>query len=338
MTAGDLECVNKIQIELDQFTDSLLSKGSWDIIVPVMRKGLFLLAKSPEGQRAKIRLPPFYGVNAVETKAILIVDDKAWHGHTMNKKFSEVLSTGAKKENIRTAVFMKHDSCEFPIDFFHYEFGDEEYTEKEADLSVYYDSLCLQIDPDHLVVKGTVSVESLDARELTQFPSEVEKTTSDLGIFYFQESSSLLWGRMKFAIVDIDLSKLGLKDLDSVFQTEGVQKVRFCLEPNGGLFIVPIFYPEIHTDRNSCQKIGVISSELCKELNQEIPRSLGLCRECIDFNLQISAFKAFFNLLSDRIRRSGFAINIIDLSWPELEFKYPEVTKILARSLRTINE
>jgi len=338
MTTSEFERVEKIHVDLNRFMSNLFSKNSWDIIVPVMRKGLFLLANSCEDQRAKIRLPPFYGVTGIENKTILIVDDKAWHGHTMNGKYKEVLCTGARKENIKTAVFMKHQSCEFPIDFFHYELGDDEYAEKEADLSVYYDSLCLQIDPDHLMVRGFIGAQSLDSRELARFPHEIEKITSDLGVFYPQESSCQLWKRSKFAIADIDLSKLGLKDLDSLFQIEGVQKVRFCLEPNGELFIVPIFCPETRTDRERCQNTAIIENKLCEQLRQEVPRSSELCRECIDFNLQIGAFKAFFKVLSNRIKLAGFAIHIRDFSWPELEFKYPEIAAVLDNLLKTINK
>lgn len=338
MTTSYFESVSTIKNNLEQFVTSLFAKNDWDIIVPVMRKGLFVLANSSEGQRAKIRLPPFYGISAIENKIILIVDDKAWHGHTMEEKYTEVLLTGAKKENVKTAVFMKHRSCEFPIDFFHYEFGDDDYAEKEADLSVYYDSLCLQLDPDHLVARGSVTAQSLDSRELARFPREIEKTTSDLGVFYFQESSSQLWNRKKFAVADIDLSKLDLKDLDLLFKKEGVQKVRFCLEPTGELLIVPIFCPETSPDKEKCRKTEIIKAKLCELVCKEVPRSLDLCRECVDFNLQVGAFKAFFNMLSNKMRLSGFAIHIMDLSWPELQFKYPEVTAILDESLKTVNE
>jgi hypoxanthine phosphoribosyltransferase len=316
-----------------------LAGKDWDIIVPVMRKGLFVLANAPEECIKKIRLLPLYGIDNLFDKSILLIDDKAWHGHTLEAKYKELVKLGAKPGNIKTAVFVKHADCFFPVDFYYYELNDLEYQRKEADLSVYYDSQSLQLDPDHLVAKGQIITSSIDTKRYEFFPKVLEENTKDLDVFYYQESTANLWGRKKFAIADIPLSKLNIGKLASLLrEDEGVQKVRFFLEPSGELYIMPIFYPGFVIDNEYCHEIFTQNESLCKQFAGKVAVTEELCRECFDFNLQVLVLKDLWRILSKRLKKSGFSLKINKLSWPELEFKYIGFEKVLERVLEELRD
>lgn len=333
----DPYAVDEIRREIVSFVSDVVEKEEWKIIVPIMRKGLFLLVNTSNNYQEKIALPPFHGVTNLGEKMILILDDKAWHGHTMEENYNGILRMGGKAENVKTAVFMKHRSCSFPIDYYYYELDDLDYEQKEAALSEYYDSSCLQLDPDHLIAEGIVTSESLDPENLKCFPSVIKKT-QDLGLFYFEESKANLWGIMKFAVADIPLSKLNLNDFRLILREEGVQKLRFCLEPNGQLFIMPIFCPEIHIDRKVCKKALSDRTRLCEQISLDVPETSNFCRDCLNLNLQIKALESLLPPLCRRLKNEGFVINLKSLKWPELEYKYYEIRSILRDSLRRVHK
>lgn len=334
---ADPHSFGQLEREIADFVRDVTSKKEWDIIVPIMRKGFFLLMSMSNDHQEKILLPPFHDVTNLREKTILIIDDKAWHGHTMEKTFKEIMERGAQPENVKTAVFIKHASCNFPIDYYQYELSDREYEKKEAEFSEYYDSSCLQLDPDHLVAVGNVVSQSLDPQDLRRFPLAVENA-QHLGLFYLKEPKTNLCGIMKFAIADIPLSMIGLGDLSQILREEGVQKLRFCLEPNGKLFLVPIFCPEIQVDVRICKKALRNETKLCEQVSMDAPLTSEFCRDCLNFNLQIKALESLLPILRLKLRKAGFIIKIERLSWPELEYKFHEIRSILGNTRKRIQE
>ena len=324
--------VDDIRQDILGFVRDVATKREWDIIVPIMRKGLFVLLNSLDGYQDRIILPPFHGVSKLSQKAILILDDKAWHGHTMERKYKEIIGMGARRENVKTSVFMKHISCDFPIDYYRYRFGDLEYEKKEAEISEYFDSSCLQLDPDHLMAQGIVARRSLDTTDLKRFSSAVENT-QNLGLFYPEEESEAnLCGIMRFGIADIPFSMLDLQELRKMLKEEGVQKLRFCLELNGQLVVTPIFCPEINVNQKICKAALSNGAKLCDHISLEISEEF--CRNCLNFNLQIKALRSLLRILNKGLKNEGFAICIEKLSWPELEYRFREVRSLLMNSLK----
>jgi hypothetical protein len=299
------------------------------MIVPILRKGRLILLSAVQSFSGKIRSVPFYGVKNINEMEVLILDDTALHGHTMKSKFEEVLSAGARKENVKTAVFVKNGECGFPIDYFRHELTGLDYDYKESDLGQFYESLCLQLDADHLVIKGAVTVGTLDHGIWQRFIAVIKEGAAGIGTFYPQNSIAELWGRLKFAIADVPLSICNLGNLgDLLTEGAGVQKIRFCLEPCGEFLIMPIFCPMI--DSKKCENGQALQGKIkfCEEL-KDIPRTDRLCRECVDFNLQICVMRNLLPNIFERTKKAGFVIKIDSLSWLQLEYAYPHFKSIL---------
>jgi hypothetical protein len=328
--------VENIKNEINQFIKELFGKAEWDVLVPILRKGRIVLLSTVQDFAPRIRLPPFYGLDQIGNKKVLILDDKAMHGHTMKNIHAQVLSAGVPEKNVKTAVFVKNKACDYPINYYYHELEGMEYDKKESDLALYYESVCLQLDADHLVAKSIVTGNSLDTQIFRRFPKAVEQCSSDVGIFYLQHSIARFWGREKFAIADIPLSKLNIDYLDKLITEEGVQKLRFCLEPCGELLIMPIFYPQINVNNEVCKEALDGRTKFCEQILREVPRTTELCRECIDFNLQASALVNLSRYLMERLRKAEYNIHVNSLIWPELEYKYPNFKTILEHVLKEV--
>lgn len=330
--------VEKTRSEVNSFVEEILFMNTWDMIVPILRKGRLILLSTMQDFSEKIRSVPFHGVDDMNELTILILDDKALHGHTMKSKFEEVLLAGAKKENVKTAVFVKNRECDFPIDCFRYELADLDYDNKESDLGQFYESLCLQLDADHLVARGLVAGDSFDHEIWQRFPAAIKESATGIGIFYPQDSIAELWGRQKFCIADVPLSKCDLGNLGGLLtEGPGVQKMRFCLEPCGELLIMPIFYPMIDPNKCECGKALEGKTKFCEEL-KDIPRTDQFCRECVDFNLQMSVMRSLLPIIFERTKKAGFAVKIDSLSWPQLEYVCPHFKAILEQKTQELRK
>lgn len=329
------ETIDSLQIRLRDFVRSTVAKRDFDVVIPVMRKGLFLLETLfPENRRFKI-----YLLDPVEdklpkkivlaNKKILLLDDSARTGRTISgAKHSVIDNNAATKEEICVGVFMKHRNCEAEIDYWDVVFDDTNGSELYGQLSAYFDSLCHQLDPDHLVLCGKIKTESQtidNAHFLTCIRSELEQ----FGSYYAQESICSVWGRTKFAVADLYASDFGLEDFKRFWREEGVFKVRFCLEPNWTMYSVPIFCPEVvppkSRDGNECESL--VDFKFCKwsDSRDEI-----LCRDCISYNLTKAFADKFIPTLKTRLRPKGYSYEIYEVTWPEVQLKYePFQDKIL---------
>jgi len=165
----------------------------------------------------------------------------------------------------------------------------------------------------------------------------LEHSFSDIGLFYKQETIACLWGREKFGIADISLSTLGITNFEKLVEVEGVQKIRFCLEPSGKFTLTPIFYPEIITNTSICKDYLSTGSRFCEFMPDMAVSSL-FCRECIDFNLQTTILRKVKELLTARLKKFGYLININDLSWPLFEYKYADFSKFLDKQFKELNK
>lgn len=332
--------VENVKAEITVFIKRLLDENDWDIIVPILRKGGLVLLSTIQNT-SKFHLPPFYDIDHVGKKKILIFDDKAMHGHTIRKKYEEVIAAGAEKTHIRTAVFIKNKNCEFPIDHCYHELDGLDYDTEESNLNLYFESLCLQLDADHLVAKCSVVSDHLETTAYQNLSIAIRDNTSDIGVFYRQNDSiARFWGRQKFAIADISLSRLELGSLSQLLIDEGVRKMRFCLEPCGDMLIMPIFYPSqpIASMAGSTCKLDLTGKvKFCEQILEENSET-SFCRECIDFNVQMCALRTLLPVLSQRLIKVGYAIRINSLSWPELEYGYPKFKAVLEQQLHEMKK
>jgi hypothetical protein len=323
--------VDQIKVELREFIENLLSKG-WDIIVPIMRKGLLMsdpfLRAGPSSVREKVRLLPLDPREQLRRKTILILDDKAWRGATMMDNYRAVLSRYGEPDNVKAAVFLENRACRFRIDYSKYQLQESQYVQKETVLNAYYASLCQHLDPDHLAVNGKL-VSSAGAYH--EFPALLEKKMVDFGSFYSQESLCSLWGRTKFAIADLPTDKLGLGELRSFLGEEGVVKIRFCLESDGRTSITPVVFG-LFVDKIKCRQL--LSTQLC-QIASFRPVESYVCRDCVDFNITTRIWNSFAENLRERMKGSGFSIEVTDATWPELEYRYRGTVLPFLERLRT---
>lgn len=325
---NDLQEIQELQKELTQFHTDLLHAKEWDVIIPIMRKGLFVLLHTTAKDHDKVRLLPLDDCLDLKQKLVLILDDTAFHGDSMRKAITEVMSAGADQGKISTAVFMKAASCDLDLQCApgYDRLSDQKYLAKEEMLGLYYASLCSQLDQDHLVAEGVVKCSSLSPDACDRFPLMIEKTSSYPEIFYFVDSSAKLFGRTKFTIADIALSTIDLGDLASFFREEGVNKVRFCLEPDGQISTALIFCPEIIEDATRCRNAIPQRMRLCERLPICSRSQMLLCRDCLYLNLEAKALKWLVNTLQMRLKDTGFKVAITGLGWPELEYRYDHDT------------
>ena len=153
------DVIEDLQTDLRVFVSSTIKAERFDVVIPIMRKGLFLLDRLfPTNRGFRIfLLDPMENIIpknvSLASERILILDDSARTGRTlMEAKQSIITNNSARDENIRIAVFMKHKDCQAPVHYWKVEFDDADATELYGLLSNYFDSLCHQLDPDLLNV------------------------------------------------------------------------------------------------------------------------------------------------------------------------------------------
>jgi hypothetical protein len=326
--------VDDLQEELKVFISRTVTAENFDIVIPIMRKGLFLLDRVFHGQQkfkisllesTEDRLSP--GIS-LKGKKVLIIDDSSRTGRTINKaKLGLVANNFADLENIKTATYMKRKNCGTKIDYCCCEFDETSGTQLYAVLSAYFDSLCHQLDPDHLVISGILElgVNYPDQKTILQL---LKNELSNFGSFYIQtDSMCRLWGRAKFSVVDLRTGEFGLGDYSPLWTEEGVFKVRFCIEPDWSMNVVPIFCPEIIPpgDKNPKNCVGLVTTRFC-ELTHDTD---ALCRDCISYNLTKNFSEIFIPVFKKTLTLHGLSYSVSSIGWSELELRYEEVQDTL---------
>jgi len=330
------ETIDSLQIRLKNFVMSTVTKEDFDVVIPIMRKGLFLLETSfPKNRRFRI-----YLLDPIEdklprnivlaNKKILLLDDSARTGGTIERaKKSIIANNKATEEYIRVGVFMKHKDCKAKIDYPEVVFDDANGTELYGQLSDFFDSMCHQLDPDHMIICGKMKRES-GTIEGAHLLACIRKELEQLGSYYPQESVCSLWGRTKFSVADLYASDFGLDAFKRYWRKEGVFKVRFCLEPNWTMYMVPIFCPEIvppkFRDGSECG--ALVDFKFCEW--SESPDEI-LCRDCISYGLTKVFADKFVPIFESGLQAQGYSYEISEATWPEIQLKYETFEdKILA--------
>lgn len=336
------ETIDSLQIKLKDFIRSTVRAQDFDVVIPILRKGLFLLERLfPTNRGFKIYLldpleDKLPGSIILKNKKILLLDDSARTGRTISEAKQSIISNNfAAKENIHVGVFMKHQECKAEIDYWIVDFDDASGDELYGQLSGYFDSLCHQLDPDHLSIFGTISSKSQTA-DKTHFLMCIRKELEQLGSYYPQDESIChLWDRTKFAIADLYPSSYGLDGFKVFWKEEGVFKVRFCLEPNWTMYTVPIFCPEIVPPRSRDNKDcdALIEFKFCRwsGSHDEI-----LCRDCIYFNLTEAFAQKFIPTLKSNLMTKGYFYKISETTWSEIQLKYEMFQEKIFASLENL--
>ena len=273
MPSVNKETIDDFQNGLKQFLVDTIKSEKFDIVIPIMRKGFFLLETLfPIYREFDIVLLDTVPDYSLANKKILILDDSARTGRTI-KQAKQAILDGVKNKKeqpiIRLAVFLKHKKCTEPIDYYCKEYDDESLLSIKDQLSGYFDSLCHQLDPDHLVVRAEITQKDgpFNAENFLKAMKEILKKK---GTYYVQDSVCTLWRRTKFAVCDLNPADFGLKKYSKYWCNEGVCKARFCFEqsdivPNI-LYTVPIFCPEI-IPSNGSDCCSDISNCFCSSIN-----------------------------------------------------------------------
>jgi hypoxanthine phosphoribosyltransferase len=330
--------VDDLQEKLKDFISTTVKVENFDVVIPIMRKGLFLLDRLFPKERMfrtllfdpiEDRLPASI---MLKDKTVLILDDSARTGRTvLEAKESIISNNSADPEKIRIGIFMKNVNCQAKIDYCDIIFDEKNGSELYGLLSAYFDSLCHQLDPDHLVIRGELRSKSIfDQKQiLLDIKTELER----FGSYYPQDSICTLWGRSKFGVFDLRASDFGLNAYDKYWTEEGVFKIRFCLEPNLTMFTVPIFCPEIMPPNlpDPAKCVSLIPSRFCESIELS---SDALCRDCINFNLTRKFAEEFIPLFKKRLLSYGISYNIIEITWPEIELRYEGLRNRLQEDFR----
>lgn len=311
--------IDDFQNELKSFLVAAVNAEKFDVVVPVMRKGLFLLENLfPTDRQFEIFLLDLPPNLVLDGKRILLFDDSARTGRTLHDARENIMLRSPKKSlKIRVGVFMKHKSCRETIDYWGKEFDDDNAAELYGCLSDYFDSLCHQLDPDHLVIRTCVS--KIDgALDKDTFLRDMEQILAKKGRYYLQDSVCSLWGRSKFAVADLNPAEYGLDSMKSFWAEEGVCKVRFCLEPSNALYTVPIFCPEITPPKDgNCA--SVIQTRFCSGAD---PPDEIRCRDCINFALTERLAQKFIPQLKEELLAKNYKYEITEMTWPEIQLRY----------------
>jgi len=108
------------------------------------------------------------------------------------------------------------------IDYYSKEYNDQSLIIKDH-LSAYFDSLCHQLDPDHLVIRAEIGKSDGDFDSAT-FLEFMKESLKKKGSYYVQDSICRLWGRTKFTVCDLNPIEFGLERFAKYWTTErGVQ-------------------------------------------------------------------------------------------------------------------
>jgi len=318
--------IDALQQGLKKFLVDTIEAEKFDIVIPIMRKGFFLLETLfPEHKEFDIFLPDTLPEMSLSDKRILILDDSARTGGTINKEKQRVLEKATNKNNpptIRLAVFLKHKACGEPIDHYYKEYDDNNQTiVLKEQLSDYFDSLCHQLDPDHLVIRVEIG-KNQGEFIASEFLDVMREILKQKGTYYEQNSVCTLWRRNKFAVCDLNPTEFGLERFAKYWITEGVCKARFCFEQNdivpNSLFIVPMFYPKVIPPQGKeCQR--VIAKKFCDlSANHASGKQ---CVHCVNFVLTAEFAKNLITQLKREIMAKGFTVNITSVSWLEIELR-----------------
>jgi hypoxanthine phosphoribosyltransferase len=115
--------VEKIRSELHEFIRSTISHDTFDVIIPIVRKGLFILEVSDINRESnyKVYLLPLSENISLQGKKVLILDNSCYSGQTLLNALEELKRSQLEKERSKIGVFVKCKSCKAPIDYFKYE-------------------------------------------------------------------------------------------------------------------------------------------------------------------------------------------------------------------------
>lgn len=337
--------VDSLQKKLNKFVASTLTTEAFDFVIPIMRKGLFLLDNALSGKDRTFQVlllePDENKLSSdvdLKGKKILIIDDSSRSGGTIHRAKEGIIKNNTAEEiNIRTAVFMKSKSCAEKIDYFAAEFDDDNGSDLYGALSTYFDSLSPRLDPDHLVIRGRLDI-GVNYPDQRAILSILERELNKFGEYYEQtDSSCSLWHRAKFSVVDLKSKDFDLKNFSSFWKEEGVFKARFCLEPDWILYVLPIFCPEIIPPLLSSEKncSSSLNSKFCKWSGSS---SDSLCRDCISYNLTKIFAERFIVDLNKNLKPYGISFNILDVNWPEIQLRYRNFQERIIADLKDLSK